>query len=329
MERKPLKILALWGSSPGGYFADTFLDHPRYDVEMIAGAAFRSQASSLRQRLKQGAFDLVLSGAGHPPARELCTGLRAPLAVIDVLETSYVSPDDFQLLQQCTLYFKRNLYPWRRRSLMPLENFFGMRRVTALTAKLRPMTIGLPRQSIPEIAPSIRERDIDLLFVGPLDRGQSASDADSFPDLKIDPIGREIYRRCLKLQDRCRVHCVEKILPHDQRLDLLHRAKLVVCTESAGCETPLPYEAAVAGAVPLVNWPCAEIHEPLLPERHAIYFSMIGDDFERTATAALAEAGKLERIAEAARTFTLAHKDRPLAGERIVDETLRQHAGLS
>jgi hypothetical protein len=322
-------------------------------------AASWGRLLSLRRRLGRGEFDLVISGpiqnSAWPQPKRLATRLaqafryftykhrmldsywaawllsgpaaeRVPLAVIDFLDTSYVLPKDYPLLKASTLYFKLNLYFWPRRSLMPLETFFGMRRVTRFTTKLRPLTNGVPRRRIPEKARPMRERDIDLCCTGSIQLNRSEDDPNHFGDLTLNPIRRDIYERCLRLKDRHNVYCFEGRVSQEEYLELLQRSKLIVCTESFGCETFRHYEVSAAGSVPLVNWPYAQNYMPLQPDVHAIYFSLIGDDFERTVAQALADPATLERIGQATRVFTLQHKERSHVGETIIEETLREHA---
>jgi len=251
---------------------------------------------------------------------------KVPLAVIDFLDTSYVLPKDYPLLQAATLYFKLNLYFWARRSLMPLETFMGMRRVTPFTPKLRPLTNGVPKSRIAKTARPMRERDIDLCFTGTIIPGRSADDPNLFGDLTHNPIRRDLYERCLKLKDRHKVYCFNGVVPIEEYLELLQRAKLIVCAESFGCETFRHYEVSAAGAVPLVNWPYATNYMPFQPDVHAIYFSLIGDDFERTVARALADPAKLEEISRNTRAFTLEHKERSHVGDMVIEETLREHA---
>jgi hypothetical protein len=322
-------------------------------------AASLGRLWSLRRRLARGEFDLVISGpiqnSAWPRPKRLATCLaqafryftykrrmldsywtpwlfsgkvrgKVPLAVFDFLDTSYVLPKDFPLLKAATLYFKVNLYFWRRRSLMPLETFFGMRRVTALTTKLRPLTHGIAPRSVPAKARPMRERDIDLCFTGTIVPLKSADDPNPFVDLSQNPIRQEIFERCEKLKDRYRVYCSHGLVPLDEYLELLQRSKLIVCTESFGCETFRHYGVSAAGAIPLINWPYVQNYLPLQPDVHAIYFSLIGDDFERTIARALGDPEKLEEIARNARVFTLEHKLRGPIGEMIIEETLREHA---
>jgi Glycosyl transferases group 1 len=344
---KRLRLLVLWGSSHFEEFLRSFLlDGDRYDIELVSGdrtsqrsehAASWGRLLSLRARLARGEFDLVVSGpvqnAAWPRPKGFWTSLaqaarylttrnrmldtwwtpwllsgakeKVPLAVVDFLDTSFVLPKDFPLLQAATLYFKINLYFWQRRSLMPLENLYGQRRVIGLTTKLRPLTNGVPQSRIPASARPMKDRDVDLLCTGTIQPGRSADDPNPFGDLTHNPIRQPVYERVLKLRDQ-------------------GKYRIVVCTESFGCETWRHYEAGAAGAVVLTNWPYAQNFMPYEPDVHALYFSLIGDDFERAVERALADPAKLDAISRNVRAFTVAHKERGHVGDMIVEETLRE-----
>lgn len=317
------------------------------------------QLWELRRRLERGEFDLVLSGpiqnTAWPLNKRLATRMaqagryftykhrmldtywaswllsgklrgKVPLAVTDYLDTSFVLPKDYPLLKACTLYFKANLYFWPRRSLMPLENFMGIRRVIRHGTKLRPLTHGIPRSKMPEKVRPMRERDIDLVITGRSRPNRAVGDLDPFSDLTSNPIRYEIFERCQKLQGRYKVVCVDGILSKEEYQELLQRAKLFVCTESFGCETGRLFDVSAAGAVPLVNAPYAQHYRQFQPDIHAIYFSLIGDDFERVVERSLAAPETLERISQATRAFTLEEKDCTRIGDYVIRETLQQHA---
>ena len=324
-------------------------------------AASWGRLLSLRKRLARGEFDLVVSGpvqnSAWPRPKRLATclaqafryftykhrmldsywapwllsgeaGRKVPLAVVDFLDTSFVLPKDFPLLKAATLYFKINLYFWPRRSLMPLENLYGQRRVIDYTRKLRPLTNGVRKERIPATARPMKERDIDLCFTGNITQQRSEADPNLFGDLTHNPIRRQVYERVQKLQEagKYKVFCLNDRVGPEEYFELLQRSKLVVCTESYGCETWRHYEAGAAGAVPLANWPYATNYMPYEPDVHAIYFSLIGDDFERTVARALGDPAKLEEISRNVRAFTLAHKERGHVGEMVVEETLKEWA---
>jgi glycosyltransferase involved in cell wall biosynthesis len=321
-------------------------------------AASWSRLLSLRRRLTRGEFDLVITGpiqnSAWPRPKRLATclaqafrfltykrrmldsywapwllagsvGEKVPMAVIDHLDTISVLPRDFPLLKACTLYFKINLFFWHRRSLLPLENLYGIRRVIDYTRKLRPMTHGVPRSRIPARARPMQERDIDVCFTGNTRLRRPADDPNLFGDLTSNPVRQDIYERVVKLQGqgRYKIFCLNDRVPDNEYFELLQRSKLVVCTESFGCETWRHWEAGAAGAVPLISWPYSTCYKAYEPDVHAVYFALIGDDFERAVERALADPAKLQQISQAVREFTIAHKERMKLGEMVVDETLR------
>jgi hypothetical protein len=319
-------------------------------------AASWGRLRSLRRRLAAGEFDLVISGpVQNSPKlsryRSVATrfahalrfftskrsmldtywvpwlvnrkgGGTVPLAVIDFYDASFVLPQDFPLLQAATLYFKLNLYFWPRRSLMPLEHLFGRKHVTPLTPKLRPMTNGIPRELVPATVRPMAERDIDICFTGSIVPKRSADDPDPLINLTFNPIRRDIYNRVVKLKDRHRVFALDGMVSWEEYRELLQRSKLIVCTESFGCETYRHNDVAASGGVALVNWMYATNHLPFEPDVHAIYFSLIGDDFERVVERALTDPDKLAKIGQAARELVVNHKQRQIVGEFIIRETL-------
>ena len=312
----------------------------------------------LRRWLARGEFDLVISGPVQntpvlSPYRRFFTRLAhtlrfllfkhsqldtwwtawlvnrkgggtVPLAVVDFYDISFVLPQDFPLLQAATLYYKLNLYFWPRRSLLPLESLIGRSKVLPLVTKLRPMSQGIPRDLIPATVRPMAERDIDVCFTGTIIPTRSKDDHDALAELAYNPVRREIYERLVKMKGRYRMYVLDGMVPWEEYRELLQRSRLVVCTESFGCETYRHNDVAASGAVPLVNWMYATNYLPFEPDVHAIYFSMIGQDFERTVDRALADPGKLAQIAQAARDLVVHHKQRQHIGEHIIRETLAE-----
>jgi hypothetical protein len=64
----------------------------------------------------------------------------------------------------------------------------------------------------------------------------------------------------------------------------------------------------------------------LEPNEHAIYFSLIGNDFEKTVEQSLRNPELLASISVKTREHTLKYKQRPLIGDYIVNETMQAFA---
>jgi hypothetical protein len=346
---QPIRILAFWGASDfEEFFQAAFCNRPEYQVEIVSGDRSRKKSPhvavlkrliSLRQRVAAGEFDLILSGniwntpwprhkgiwtkiaqAGRfytykrrmldthwAPWIARAGGRRLPLAVLDLRDSPFVLPWDWPLLQACSLYFKRELFFMPERSLLPLRLSHGDKRVTPMIEKLRPLTYGVRPSHLERPNRPMAERDIDIFMSG-----------------GSNPIRAALKERLKKLSGRYRVQITEGFLPDQEYDEMLQRARLVVCTESYGCETWRQYEVAAAGAVPLLNWPYTQNYRPFEPDRHAVYFSLIGDHFERQIDYALGRPEMLQEISTATREFVRRNKDRRTIADYIVAMTLEK-----
>jgi hypothetical protein len=312
----------------------------------------------LRRRLEAGEFDLVVSNYVNDtpwprhkgPLTQFVKGLktlatkrietvdayftpwlmkrlrdRMPMAVVDTSDFFFIPARDFDLLRACTLFFKMNLFHLPNRSLVPLMEEKGWRQVIPLTAKLRPLTCGAWAKFMPKEVRPMKDRDIDLFFSGSLFRYQDEGE-NSPRYYGQNFIRLDIMKRVQKLAEKYRIVCQEGMLSDEDYMEMLQRAKLVVCTESLGSETSRPYEVSASGSVPLINWPFTQNYQMLEPNEHAIYFSLIGNDFEKTVEQSLRNPELLASISVKTREHTLKYKQRPLIGDYIVNETMQAFA---
>jgi len=363
---RPLKILAFWGQGWSLQFEHCFrpgfLDNPKYEVELVSGdrktrsncvATFK-RLLALRRRLIAGEFDLIVCGIneedGWPvnrrlPARlKICLRylfkrrrvldtfwapillrdkrIKTPMAAIDYRDESFVAPSEFLLLEASTLFFKSNLYHWPHRSIAPLSAFLGYSRVQRLRSRLRPSCYYVPITSKPEKVTPIRERDIDVLFTGVIRPWANKG------DMEVLPVRQYIYETCLRLKEKGRynVVAIDGKVSMEEYESLLQRSKLVACAESVACETSRHYDTPLFGAVPLANWPYADCWKPFIPDEHAFFFSVYGNDFEKVVDRALSDLNRLQVVADQSRAFTLEYKFPRAIADHIVSETLRHYA---
>jgi len=350
---KRLKILAVW--PPGDFvdfFTPAFLGRDDLEVEIVCGngthfqsryTAGYARTRELRKRLEAGEFDLVVAGNVYtnrwPDHKgfftrlsvalrystikrdhldvilvpELLRGLSrpVPLAALDMRDAHFIRPWELPLLRASTLYFKRELFAWHVRSLEPLMTWKRAKEIRPLEQKLRPMSYGIDPARIPASARPMAERDIDLFISG-----------------GGNPVRDEIKKRCEALVGTYRVVVAQGKVSEAEYVDLLQRSKLVVCTESHGCETWRQYEVAAAGGVPLINYPFVLHHQPMEPDEHAIFFSLAGRDFEKQIERALKNPALLQAISIRTREWTLTHKPRPRIADYVIAETLKEHQRL-
>lgn len=339
------KLLILWSSFDFAHIYQTgFAGHPDFEIELVSAegppgrqAGYR-RLLQLRKRVDEGKFDLVIANninrspfpgnKGWATTASLAARLftyqhrrldswwapwlvrfgqsKTPLAAIDSRDGHYVFPWDLPLLKAAKLYFKKDLMYWPRRALMPLQNYHTEKQIKPYEAKLRSMSVCIEENRFVYNARPMKDRDIDLFVSGN----------------ENNPLRRLIREKCEALSGRYRVRVATQMLPFEEYREMLQRAKLAVCVESFGGETWRQYEVAAAGAVPLMSWPYTQVHEPLLPDEHAFYFSYMSDHFERTVEEALRDNVRLQRMSDSARQFALAKKGRKRLLNYIVDTTL-------
>ena len=301
---RPCRILAFWaGSDFDAFLKPAFLGRPELEVEIVSSrhvgtgrpyAAGIARSRQLRRRLRTGEFDLVIAGniwRSRAPKHKgfltrmaklvrnstvkrssldtdlvpgLLRGLKVPLAAIDIRDSHFVKPWDLPLLRACTAYFKRELFAVPERSLFDLMTWEPARDIQPLTAKLRPLSYGIDPARIPKEARPMAERDVDIFMSG---GGKPLRDA--------------IKERVRALGGKYRVVVAEGKVSDADYFEFLQRSRLVICTESFGCETWRQYEVAAAGGVPVINYPFVLHYQPMEPDEHAIFFSLAGRDFER------------------------------------------------
>ncbi|HUB66825.1 MAG TPA: glycosyltransferase [Candidatus Methylacidiphilales bacterium] len=338
------KLLVFWSWSDfKDVYQTAFLHHPDYGIELVSSSGEKREQISyprlfqLRRRVAAGEFNLIIANsimrspyprnkgwattASHmiryltyqhrrldtwwAPWVAAAGGRKTPLAIIDARDSHYVYPWDWPLLKASHLYFKRDLMALPLRAVQPLLDYLGEKRLKPHVDKLRPMSLGLQEERIASSARPVRERDIDIFMSGG------------------DNLLRKMVReKCQALTQRYKIFINTGLLPFAEYQEMLQRSKLVICVESWGGETWRQYEVAAAGAVPLMSWPYTLVHEPLEPDRHAIYFSYIGDHFERQVEQALSDPERLQKMSDEARAFVLARKNRRRLVNHVVETTL-------
>jgi len=192
-----------------------------------------------------------------------------PLAIWDWDDQPFIYRDNLFLVDRATLYFKRELPPDHWRLFMgslhdglPPERVRSETKNEARLAKVRPISLGLLLGSrhTPASPPAL-QKSVDLLFVGRT-HGTSTVRTRGLAELKA-------------LQKRgVLVDLPDGQLPLADYLERCARARLVWSPEGHGHESFRTYEAAVCGAVPVINRPTIERYRPLREGEHCFYYDV-------------------------------------------------------
>ena len=245
--------------------------------------------------------------------------LAAPLAVWDWEEQPFIFSHNIFLLDRATLFFKRELPPDHWRVFMgsahyrvPTPRFRRIEKHRARIAKLRPISLGLPRGRLHQ--PTARplpasEKTADVFFTG------RVHDSTIVRQRGLEEI-KALRARGL------RVDVPDNNLPLAEYLNRCARAWLVWSPEGFGYECFRTYEAALCGSVAVINRQTVDRHLPLREGEHCFYYDVEPGGLTRTIEAALKNRERLLTMGVAAREFVLAHHTLAALARYVAETTL-------
>lgn len=225
-----------------------------------------------------------------------------PVVVVDFDDSPRLPSHWLPLLRKATLIFKRELpvdhwatFTGIKHRDLPSTRFRARSPLAPVVAKLRPISLGVPKAS-EAIAARLTgvEKTTDVFFAGSLKNWGTVRER-----------GAAQLRRLA--DEGVRVEIPDRILPLGEFLARCAAAWLVWSPQGLGWDCFRHYEAAACGSVPLISQPAIERHRPLLDGVHALYYDIEGDGLERAVRAALADTDRLRTIATAGRAHVLTH----------------------
>ncbi len=243
---------------------------------------------------------------------------RAPLAVVDMDDPPLIATHNFGLWDRATLFFKRELPSDRWRVVMttghfdlPTPRMRELPRWRARIDKLRPISLGLPLDSTPDLASigPTQEKTSDVFYSGRV-AGSSTARERGWHELKA------------LMTNGVRVDVPGQRLLRSHFYARISRAWLTWSPEGLGYECFRHYEAAVCGSVPVIGWPAIERYAPLLAGRHAIYHDIEPGGLTQAIREALAAPDRLRDMAVAAAEHVRKHHTPQALGRYVVETTL-------
>jgi hypothetical protein len=256
-----------------------------------------------------------LSALGSQPTRPLAALSRVfgtnflrlasipiPLVLVDMNDAFIVSRHNFFLLDKADLVFKRELPVDRWQILchsahaaIPSRRIRRQRRWQERIAKIRPISLppwGLDAE-LRDPAP-FPEKTIDLFFSG---NTTESSWVRRTGAAELE----ELARRGVKID------APAEVLPYDEFQNRLARAWLAWSPSGYGWQCLRMSEAALSFAVPVMNYPTVELHQPLIDGRHIIYYRPEAGGLVEAVETALADKTRLRQMAMAAREHVSRH----------------------
>jgi hypothetical protein len=240
---------------------------------------------------------------------------RAPLAVIDLTEWGFIHRYNEFLLDQCTIYFKRELPfdRWRvfRRSSpggFPAARFRSSARNRRRIEKLHPLSLGCNEDE--DVIQTFPEKSCDL-FVAVASAASSTVRVEGL-------IAIEALRR-----SGLKIDMPDQRLEPREFLQRMSQAWLTWSPHGFGWDCFRHYEAPLVFSVPIISAPTVVRQFPLIDGEHCFYyFPDDPDGLARAVIRALDDHERLRQMAETARALVKAHHLWPGRIEALLRMTL-------
>jgi len=245
---------------------------------------------------------------------------HAKLVIIDFEDEITIDRRDLQLLEECHLYFKRelaqNVWTNLQRAQPSVGEYQAMMRnprFRRLANKFRPLSLGVSEEQLAEIqsadahSNSSTGKRFDIFFAGTTENST------------VREAGLPWLHR-LK-EEGYAVYLPEQRLSRQKFHEALSASWLVWSPEGSGWDCYRHYEACLAGSVPVINYPSIRRHAPLHDGIHCFYYAIEGDDLLQKVKAALSDRPRLAEMAKAAKKHVLEHHTCERLGAYIFKES--------
>jgi glycosyltransferase involved in cell wall biosynthesis len=180
--------------------------------------------------------------------------------------------------------------------------------------KLRPISLGLAAWRIADLPKPLPPKSVDVFFAGAI---------------QTDLRRRGAALLAVLHRSGVTVDFVEGHLDRAEYLSRMARAHLAWSPEGLGWQCFRHFEAAVAGAIPVINRQRIEMRHPLRAGEHAFYYDPDGEDLIGVIRHALADKQRLRGMADAARQYVLAHHTHQSVAGEILDAVREISDGIS
>ncbi|MEX2129206.1 MAG: glycosyltransferase [Xanthobacteraceae bacterium] len=224
-----------------------------------------------------------------------------PFVVLDMNDTFGIGAHNFFLLDKADVAFKRELPADRWHVLfgsghpnLPTQRIRGNDRWQARLAKLRPIALPVPRIDPKLFADGFPEKTVDVFFAGEVE--------------KNNWVRRTGLSELKALAERgVQADLPEGRLPRQEFYRRLARAWLAWSPAGYSWECYRTGEAAQCMTVPIVSHPTVERYRPLLDGEHLFQYDIEPGGLTRVVEKALADKGRLQKMAAAGRDHVLKH----------------------
>ena len=267
----------------------SLLMSPRRGPFWDVSRPFLSRAWEMRKKLRN---DGLLRQYKIPEAARVS---GVPIAIVDRSDGFHIAEWNHDLLEIAKVYWFRELPIHPQHPLINTSRRFRSHSNLAIsplleqTKKLRPISLGLSDARLPFAQPVAKRHDI--FFSG----------SDTSPQREA---ARKVLRR-LATEGGYQIYLPDKTLSREEYYRACAESYLVVSPSGWGWDCFRHYEAALCGAVPVMNYPTIRRYLPFIDSKTGLYYDLEGDGLERCLKKALTDKPHLIAIGQAAREHVI------------------------
>lgn len=250
---------------------------------------------------------------------------RTPIAIVDMVDEDTLDPRDIPLLRLATCYFKRelpaNLYrAFGRVKPHHQEPFLRITSplLTDLGKKLKPISVGFLDGMQQEC-----RIDRETRFSKTIQASQKKYDVFFAGDINTSSVRKSGLAQLNMLKEEgYNVLILSERVDRQEFWNLMSESWLTWSPEGIGWDCYRHCEAALAGSVPLINYPSILRYKPLLHNTHAHYYGAEEGSLAHVAREALTDKLNLIKMATNAREHVLTFHTPRKRGEYVLRETI-------
>ncbi len=241
---------------------------------------------------------------------------QLPLVVIDLDDTPFVRREDLFLLDQSTVWFKRELpvdrwqvFMRTHHASLPTGRYRHSLRAQERIEKLRPISIGVPIGTEAMFPQTPMKKTTDIFFAG-MTTGSSYVRQ------------RGIHELSALASKGIKVDAPSQRLSKEEFIRRAASAKLVWSPEGYGWDCFRHYEAPLCWSVPVINQATIERYQPLLDGEHAYYYDPEPGGLERVVVRALSDPERLVAMSAEARKHVLSYHTNSALVRYVLEHSL-------
>ena len=247
---------------------------------------------------------------------------QIPRGIVNLSDTCFLREQDHALLRQVDYYWMRELpiHPFLAvvNTSRRLQRYSAIARQGELVEslnQLRPISLGVSDLKLKAAVPT-ESKKYDIFFSG---------------SLHSTPLRAELRKRLERMarEKTLNIFVPQETLPLNDYIQACAESYLVLSPSGWGWDCHRHYEAALAGSVPVSNYPNIRRYMPLEQDVHTLFHEPNADAMEQCLVSALSNRARLIEMGLKAREHVLAHHLQSNLLRQLIDTLLKKNVATT